>query len=80
MRLYIHDGSDLHGHHDDGDAVAAIRKLSTVELAIGDLAGLHSGFARLVREGKTFRRVLWMTHGFPGKLDLERVTGSPPTP
>jgi len=72
MRLYIYGTNEYrHGRHDaDGDAVDKFRELVTIKLPVDNLAGLHSGRARLVSEGKTFRRVLWFTHGSPGSIEL----------
>ena len=71
MRLYIYAAGDekLLGAHDkDGNRTDKFRAVNTVVLPAGDLSELHSGLSRLVREGKTFRHVLWSTHGSPGYL------------
>jgi len=67
---------DRHGRHDDYRLVDLIRAADTVKLPINSVAGLHSASAQLVREGKRFSRVLWMTHGSPGSIVLGN--GSPP--
>ncbi|MFL5050228.1 MAG: hypothetical protein ACJ8D4_08970 [Xanthobacteraceae bacterium] len=69
MRLYIHDDEERHAHHDDEDGIIGlIRQRNTIRLPVKTLADLHSGLAQLVKDGKTFRRVLWMTHGVPGGI------------
>jgi hypothetical protein len=72
MRLYIYGADeDRHGRHDeDGNFRDLIAAANTVKLPISSLAGLHSALAQLVREGRTFRRVLWSTHGSPGSIQL----------
>jgi hypothetical protein len=71
MRLYIHDDEDRHSRHDEDDGIAGlIRQMNTVRLPVKNLADLQSGLAQLVKDGKTFRRVLWMTHGFPGGISF----------
>jgi hypothetical protein len=63
MRLYIYDEQeDRHAKHSTGDDP------TTVKLPVRDVEGLRTALAQLVREGKTFRRVLWYTHGNPGQI------------
>jgi hypothetical protein len=62
---------ERHGRHDEDDGVrGVIRAADTTKLPVKDLAGLHSGLAQLVANKKTFRRVLWMTHGEPGSISF----------
>ena len=71
MRLYIYATGDekLLGAHDrDGNFKDRVRAYETVNLPAGNLSELHNGLSQLVRERKTFRRVLWNTHGSPGYL------------
>jgi hypothetical protein len=63
MRLYIYDEQEArHAKHSTGDDP------TTVKLPIRDVEGLRTALGQLVREGKTFRRVLWYTHGLPGQI------------
>ena len=67
MRLYIYDTQEArHARHDEDEGFGPIAAAGTHRLAVNGLAALHRGLAQLVREGKTFDRVLWMTHGSPG--------------
>ena len=70
MRLYIYDeGEPRHGRHDENEGISGvIQSLSTIKLPAKDVAALHSGLARLLNDGKTFNRVLVMTHGGPGRV------------
>lgn len=69
MRLYIHGTEKRHAYHDEDDGLTgAIRAATTVRVPVSSVAGLHTALARLITEGKTIRRVLWMTHGTPGSI------------
>jgi hypothetical protein len=69
MRLYIHGDEPRHGRHDEGiwDAYRA-KVYPTTKLLIRTLAELHAELTKLANDGKTFNRVLWMTHGSPGAI------------
>jgi hypothetical protein len=65
MRLYIYDEQEeRHGKHSTGDDPA------TVTVPVSDTVSLHDALGQLLREKKTFRRVLWYTHGKPGLISL----------
>jgi hypothetical protein len=74
MRLYIYatgrDEALLGAHDRDGNRTDKFRAVNTVVLPAGNLSELQSGLSRLVRERKTFRHVLWSTHGAPGSLEF----------
>jgi hypothetical protein len=42
-------------------------------LASRDVEGLHTALGQLVRQGKTFRRVLWYTHGHHGRISFGKI-------
>jgi hypothetical protein len=65
MRLYIYDEQEeRHAEHSTGDDP------TTVKLPVRDVEGLRTALGQLLREGKTFRRVLWYTHGNPGHISF----------
>jgi hypothetical protein len=65
MRLYIYDEQEeRHGEHSTGDDP------TTVKVPVRDVDGLRRALGQLAREGKTFRRVLWYTHGSPGSISF----------
>jgi len=73
MRLYIHSPEERHGAHDADDFLSGVvRSAVTTELKIRDNTELQRELARLVKEQKTFGRVLWVTHGFPGGITFNK--------
>lgn len=70
MRLYIYDTQEArHARHNEDEGLSGMQdEANSYRLPVSDVAGLHRGLTQLVRDGKTFDRVLWMTHGSPGRV------------
>jgi hypothetical protein len=70
MRLYIYDEQEYrHSRHDADDGIVfGGDRDDTVRLPASSLTGLQGGLDQLVKDKKTFDRVLWMTHGSPGGI------------
>lgn len=79
MQLYIYGEEPRHARHDESEGIAGmIQAADTIKLGARSLTELHAGLASLVAQGKTFRRVLVMTHGSPGSLSFgkDRINSS----
>lgn len=79
MRLYIHGDEPRHARHDESEGIAGmVQAMDTIKLGAKSLRELHAGLAGLVAQGKTFRRVLVMTHGSPGSISFgnDRISSS----
>jgi hypothetical protein len=65
MRLYIYDEQEeRHGKHSAGDDP------TTTTVPVSNIDGLRGALGQLVKDRKTFRRVLWYTHGSPGQISF----------